>query len=124
MLKRDNKIKGGWGEAQAVKYLKSRGFRILHTNFRTALGELDIVAVTPDNNELVFVEVKTRNDNAYGAPCESITYSKRRKINQTAAQYINKFDHHNVAVRFDVIEVYLDGKVNHMEHAFDSYLRY
>jgi len=124
MAKKDNKIKGGWGEAQAAKYLKRNGFRVIHTNFRMTLGELDIVAVTPDNNTLVFVEVKTRMDNAYGAPCEAITYSKRRKINEAAAQYINRFDHHNVEVRFDVIEVYLDGKVNHMEHAFDSYLRY
>jgi len=124
MSRRDNKVKGGWGEGVAAKYLKSRGFRIAHINFVTILGELDIVAVTPDNNVLVFVEVKTRADNAYGAPCESITYSKRRKINQAAAQYINRFDHFNVEVRFDVIEVYLDGNVNHLEHAFDSYLRY
>ena len=124
MAKKDNKLKGGWGETQAVKYLRGAKYRVINTNFRTTLGELDIIAVTPDNNILVFVEVKTRADNAYGAPCESIVWSKRRKINQAAAQYINRFDHHNVAVRFDVIEVYLDGSVNHIEHAFDSYLRY
>ena len=122
MTKSDNKVKGGWGEKHAIKYLKSRGFLIRHTNYRTNLGELDIVADNID--ELIFVEVKTRKDNAYGAPCESITYSKRRKINQAAAQYIKQYGHYNVAVRFDVIEVYLDGNVNHLEYAFDSYLRY
>jgi len=123
MAKTDNKKKGSWGETKAVKYLKSRGYRILNTNYRTPLGELDIVA-TPDERLLVFVEVKTRQDNAYGAPCESITYHKRRKINQAAAQYMSKFLLQDVAVRFDVIEVYLDGNINHLEGAFDSYLRY
>jgi len=123
MSKSDNKTKGNWGERMAVKHLKSRGYRILNTNYRAPLGELDIVA-TPDERLLVFVEVKTRQDNAYGAPCESITYHKRRKINQAAAQYMARFFMQDVSVRFDVIEVYLDGSVNHMEGAFDSYLRY
>jgi len=123
MAKTDNKIKGRWGEAQASKYLKSIGFRILNTNFVTPLGELDIIA-TPDEDMLVFVEVKTRRDNEYGAPCESITYHKIRKINQAAAVYIKKFSLFGAPVRFDIIEVYLDGKVNHIEGVFDSYLRY
>jgi len=123
MSKHNNKVKGNWGEAQAVKYLKGKGHRILNTNYRTPLAELDIVT-TPDERLLVFVEVKTRMDNAYGAPCESITYGKRRKINQAAAMYLSKFSLFHAPVRFDVVEVYLDGSVNHIEDAFDSYLRY
>ncbi|MDE6399090.1 MAG: YraN family protein [Clostridiales bacterium] len=123
MNKRNNKRKGDAGEEIACAYLKKAGYDILHRNFSTEIGELDIVA--SDGKGLVFVEVKTRLNNAFGTPAEAVDYRKRRKINAVAAQYIKKFRLYEIPVRFDVVEVWLqDRSVNHIENAFDSYLHY
>lgn len=118
-----NKSKGKLGEDLAARYLKARGYRILNRNFRTDVGEIDLIVT--DESTLVFVEVKARFSTDYGYPSEAVTYHKRNTINQVAAQYIKKFRLFDVPVRFDVAEVYLDDRtVNHIENAFDSYLRY
>lgn len=123
MAKTDNKIKGKAGEDVACKYLKKHGYTIFHRNFKTEIGELDIVAT--DTHTLVFVEVKARMGDDFGTPAEAVDYHKRRKISEVAAQYIKKFRYFDAPVRFDVIEVFLaDKSVNHIENAFDSYLRY
>ena len=56
----ENREIGNLGENIAAKYLESSGYHILDRNFRARQGELDIIAV--DNDELVFVEVKTRTN--------------------------------------------------------------
>lgn len=118
-----NKFKGSSGERIAEEYLKKEGYDILARNFRTRLGEIDIVA--SKGEYLVFVEVKARKSEAYGFPSESVTYAKQRKISMVASQYIKLNMYFGVAVRFDVIEVYLtEGRINHIENAFDSYLKY
>ena len=123
MAKRDNKVKGRSGEKLACAYLKKQGYQIFHRNFTTEIGELDIVAT--DGHSLVFVEVKMRLGDAYGTPAEAVDYHKQRKISEVAAQYIKKFRYFSAPVRFDVVEVYAeDNRINHIENAFDSYLRY
>ena len=118
-----NKFKGSSGERIAEEYLKNEGYDILARNFRTRLGEIDIVA--SKGEYLVFVEVKARKSEAYGFPSESVTYAKQRKISMVASQYIKLNMYFGAAVRFDVVEVYLtEGRINHIENAFDSYLKY
>ena len=118
-----NKFKGSSGERIAEEYLKKEGYDILARNFRTRLGEIDIVA--SKGEYLVFVEVKARKSEAYGFPSESVTYAKQRKISMVASQYIKLNMYFGAAVRFDVVEVYLtEGRINHIENAFDSYLKY
>ena len=114
---------GARGEYIARDYLKRQGYEITDINFSCKLGEIDIIARC--SSTLVFVEVKARIADTFGTPAEAVDYHKRRKINAVAAQYIKKFRYFDVPVRFDVIEVFLrDGSVNHIENAFDSYLRY
>ncbi len=123
MSKRFNKFTGDSGERIAEEYLKKRGYVILCKNFRTELGEIDLIA--SKDEYLVFVEVKARRGSGFGLPSESVTLSKQRKICMVASQYIKRNMYFGAAVRFDVIEVYLDtGEVNHIENAFDSYLKY
>lgn len=123
MAKKDNKIIGDGGEKLAEAYLVSHGYRILGKNYKTALGEIDIIAT--DETTLIFVEVKTRRSLEYGYPSQAVTYIKQKKISQVAAQYIKRFKLFDVPVRFDIIEVYLSSsEINHIEGAFDSYLRY
>ena len=86
---------GNIGEKVATDYLKKKGYKILDTNFQnnsgSRLGELDIVALDKDKEELVFVEVKTRNLKKFGEtlPEENITYSKIRKLSKIAQYYIS-----------------------------------
>lgn len=123
MSKRFNRDKGRVGEKIAEKYLKSRGYRIVERNFETDLGEIDLIVT--DDKVLIFVEVKARSSLEFGSPCESVDKRKQRKINMVAGQYIKRNMYFGVAVRFDVLEIYLDdGNVNHIENAFDSYLKY
>jgi len=115
--------KGKSGEKIAAKYLKKKGYHIVHKNFKTNIGEIDLVVT--DDKYLVFVEVKARSNTNFSYAMESVSYHKRTKINQVAAQYIKKFMLFGVNIRFDVVEVYFEtGEVNHIKNAFDSYLRY
>jgi len=118
-----NQAKGKSGEKTAEKFLRKKGYEILHRNYKTNLGEIDLIALGKD--ALVFVEVKTRSGLGFGTPGEAVTHFKRAKINQVAAQFLTRHMLREVPVRFDVIEVYLsDGRVEHIENAFDSYLHY
>lgn len=113
---------GNKGEKVAAKYLKKHGYRIVAKNFASAHGEIDIIAQTKDF--LVFVEVKTRKNNEenfknYGLPSEAVTKNKQMHIIFTAKIYLQQHPT-DKALRFDVIEVYMDKnvKINHIEDAF------
>lgn len=113
---------GDRGERIAAKYLRQKGYKIVCRNFRSAHGEIDLVAASRDC--LVFVEVKTRKDDEahferYGLPCEAVDKTKQRHILYTARIYLEKHPT-DKALRFDVVEVFLgDGaRVNHIENAF------
>ena len=123
MSKVFNKETGGVGEKIAEKYLKSKGYVILERNYKTDVGEVDIIA--NDGNYLVFIEVKARRTDEFGLPAEAVDERKQRKISMVAAQYIKRNMYFNSACRFDVIEIYLGTReINHIENAFDSYLKY
>lgn len=124
MSRRDNKITGGSGEKLAVKYLKSKGYGILETNFTTDVGEIDIIAFAP--GLIAFVEVKTRVSTDMGLPAEAVDFRKQRKISMVASQYIKKNLLYGASVRFDVIDIVVseDNRITHYEDAFDSYMKY
>jgi putative endonuclease len=65
---------GSKGEDLAVRFLEKKGYRILSRNFRTPVGEIDVIA--EDRNTLVFIEVKTRTDDSFGHPFEAVTFRK------------------------------------------------
>ena len=81
---------GGLGERLAQRFLRSRGCRILDTNYRCRWGEVDIVAQFQDT--ILFVEVKTRRSSSYGTPEEAITSAKAQRLIATAETYL---DEHN-----------------------------
>ncbi|MCC0630824.1 MULTISPECIES: YraN family protein [unclassified Clostridioides] len=113
----NNKEKGDFGEEVAINYLLSKGAKLLEKNYRLKIGEVDIIVRMDD--EIVFVEVKSRSNLRYGYPCESVNFKKRKKIVEIAKYYITKNNLHNIPIRFDVVEVYLSEKrVNHIMNAF------
>src|SRR5579883_2093998 len=71
---------GRTGERLAGEHLIRCGYRVLERNFRCRYGEIDLVA--EDEQDLIFVEVKTRRGDAYGRPEEAVTRRKQRKIIQ------------------------------------------
>ncbi|MBQ9851616.1 MAG: YraN family protein [Ruminiclostridium sp.] len=94
---------GLWGEEQAARWLKWRGYRILETRYRCREGEIDLVAQR--GNFLCFVEVKLRKDNAMAEAREFVTPAKQRKV-RTAAMYYLMEHPTQKQPRFDVVEVY------------------
>ena len=113
---------GPWGEATAAAFLRRKGFRIEAMNYRTRLGEIDIIA--RNRSFLVFAEVKLRKSDLYGAPREFVTAAKQNRLKAAAMQYLSE---HETALqpRFDVIEIYAPQglatkmpRINHIENAF------
>lgn len=91
---------GELGEQHTIDYLRSERFSILTKNFRTQLGEIDIIA--QKKNTVAFVEVKTRKSK-YFSLHGLISPSKQQKIIRAAKQYISGMSHSkNLVFRFDV----------------------
>ena len=116
-----NKETGKLGEDIAVHYLKQNGYVILDRNFECRQGEIDIIAL--DEKEIVFVEVKTRTSNKYGAPSEAVNKIKQKHMLQTIKYYLYIRNLSDEFIRIDVIEVYINNnvyKVNHIKQAFEG----
>ena len=88
------------------------GYRILERNFRTGGGEIDLIAL--HNDVIVFVEVKTRSSDAFGAPELAVTPRKQQRMVKAALVYIKKKKLHQVPCRFDVVAINTA-----MEHAIE-----
>lgn len=108
-----NKNLGKKGEKLAVKYLKKNKYKILEKNYKCPLGEADIIA--KDKEDFVFIEVKTRAGDDFGAPSEAVDKNKRRKYRMIAGFYLENAE--DSFIRFDVIEV-INGNINHIKNAF------
>jgi putative endonuclease len=90
-------------ESVAVRHLKKNGYKILKQNYRTKLGEIDIVA--KDKHTLVFVEVKARKSGHFGHPKWAVTPKKQRKISMVALYYLKATKQQNAKARFDVVTI-------------------
>jgi putative endonuclease len=106
------------GEEAAVRFLKKKGYKIVSRNFRSPVGEMDIIAEEGDT--LVFVEVKTRTDDSFGHPFEAVTRTKREKLRKVALSYL-KHSRQEAASRFDVLSIERDGDSYRIEHIKDAF---
>lgn len=111
-----NKIKGEYGEIIAVKFLKRHKYKILLTNYRNYIGEIDVIA--KKDKKIIFVEVKRRMGYAYGRPIEAVDARKQKKIKQTAEIFLMMNNLTDVDVRFDVVEIVDEEVVSLVEDAF------
>lgn len=113
----NKRAKGTEQETVAAEYLMRSGYRILEQNYRCRFGELDVVAYK--ENTLVIVEVKYRGSFAYGDPAEAVDVRKQRKISRVTLDYLMRHpQYQEKPCRFDVICVYGDGQIRHIENAF------
>ena len=111
--------KGRRGEKEAGRFLRKRGFRILEKNYRTRFGEIDIIAL--DGDTVVFVEVKTRHGDSFGAPGEAVDSRKRLHMTRAASSYLKAKGIEDRQARFDVLAlVFKDGRYE-MEHIRDAF---
>ena len=110
-------LTGREGEAKAADYLRLKKYEVIGANYRCRFGELDLIA---KKRELViFVEVKLRKNDRFGAAADAVTFSKQDKLRKTAASWLAAHDC-DAPTRFDVIEIYTDtGRINHIENAFE-----
>lgn len=110
-------LAGREGEAKAARYLRKKKYEIIGANYRCRFGELDLIA---KKRELViFVEVKLRKNDHFGAAADAVTPLKREKLKKAALSWIAATE--SIApTRFDVIEIYTEtGRINHIENAFE-----
>lgn len=113
---------GAWGEALAAEYLRKKRYQIVAANFRTRIGEIDLIAT--NRHYLIFVEVKLRKNADFAMAREFVDYRKQAKIRSTAQLYL-AYHPTQLQPRFDVIEIYApEGMetrspvINHLEDAF------
>ena len=96
----------------AADFLKKKGAKILAKNKTYKVGELDIIA--EDDQSLIFVEVKYRNNNSYGTASEMVNQTKQAKLQKAALFWLQENDPKmKKPCRFDVIAI--SDKANHLE---------
>jgi putative endonuclease len=121
------KIKSGKsGEDLAVACLSKEGYKIIERNYRTKLGEIDIIADC--KGCVCFVEVRAKNSLAFGSPEDTIIKKKQHQITKAALVYIKRHKLEDHSCRFDVVCVEEVGsirpKIRLIKNAFELDSRY
>jgi putative endonuclease len=109
---------GKKGEEIAAKHLICKGYTILERNWRFETKEVDIIAQKDD--ELIFVEVKTRKQDLFESPKEAVSTSKQQHLFKAAEAYLETSGYEG-KVRFDIVSITLyknKTKTEHIEDAF------
>lgn len=113
------------GEKVAVKFLKSKGYKIYRLNYQKRVGEIDIIALDL-KKVLIFFEVKTRTSNSYGHPHEAVDEMKQKKLIQTMDFFLQENPVFlNNEYRFDVLSIWLnlhkkEAKIEHIKNAIED----
>jgi putative endonuclease len=120
----DKQITGNYGESIAREHLKQKGYQFVDRNYRCPFGEIDIIM--RDNKQVVFVEVKTRNEKwpEYGSPEQAVNAKKKKRISRLAKYYLNRHrELGNTDYRFDIVSVLVNqqGKAVSVDHIQDAF---
>lgn len=124
-MSKQNIYLGKRGEGATADFLKENGYKILKANYKTKLGEVDIIAY--DKDTLCFIEVKTRDSLRFGSPQEAVSHFKQRQISKVALQFLKSNNLLNKKARFDVVSViYAEDKpaFDLIKNAFELEERY
>ena len=107
-MQSNRQILGQYGENLAAEFLRKRGFEILDRNIKESYKELDIVALR--DNEIVFVEVKTRARFAYGDASDAMSRKKSSNLRRAVAMYLNDCKRKYYSVRIDLVAIDINRK--------------
>ena len=110
---------GKAGEDLAAHFLEQSGLKILERNFRFERGEIDLIA--EDGEELVFVEVKARRSNAFGAPEDAVTEKKQEQVHAVADGYLFMHNIDDRPCRFDIVAIEYRNEAAEIRHIRDAF---
>ncbi|MDT4289771.1 YraN family protein [Methylomonas sp. MO1] len=110
--------KGDSAEQLASAYLQKQGLEWVCSNFRCKMGELDLVM--KDRAALVIVEVRFRKSEQFGGALASITRQKQARIVAATQHYVIINNLSNVSIRFDVVAVSGDNRLEWIKNAFQT----
>jgi putative endonuclease len=114
----NNSELGSLGEQMACDYIQKKDFQILERNYRFKKNEIDIIA--KKENQLIVIEVKTRQTAEIGEPWQAVTRNKQKQIIQVANQYVQT-NQIELETRFDIISIVHNSfrtELTHLESAF------
>lgn len=118
---------GIWGEQHATNYLRDKGYEIIARNWRIGHRDIDIIARSPDNTTVVFVEVKTRTNDVITKPEDAVNLKKIRNIGLAANAYVKQMNVVDM-IRFDIITIVgnndNNAQLEHIKDAFNPCLAY
>jgi putative endonuclease len=92
---------GRRSEIDGIGYLRSLGFRIVTSGFRTTAGEIDVIAWEKD--VLVFIEIKSRRN--LEPPEDAVGFIKQQRIMRAASAWLTKHRLHDTPYRFDILAI-------------------
>ena len=115
LLGMQSENKSGFGrqaEKLAKNWLRKKGFKIITTNFRTRIGEIDIIALT--KGEIHFIEVKARRSSEYGSPQQAVNKRKLTTILRVSQFFLKKFPQYkNFDLKYDFLGISFKDRINY-----------
>jgi putative endonuclease len=113
MAKKYNKKLGAFGEDLAANFLMKKGYKLIEKNWRIVEGEIDLIM--KKEQELVFVEVKTRASRTFGFGEDAVSAIKLAKIKNAIEAYLVTAED-DCLPRLDVVVVEISGIVPKFIH--------
>jgi putative endonuclease len=113
---------GKWGETEARRYLEAKTYVFIEKNFRVPEGEIDLVM--QDGDIIVFIEVNTRTSDRFGAPEESVSWAKRKRLLRAAWAFLQERERVGASWRIDVVAIeaspnWTIQRLDHYQSAFE-----
>lgn len=109
---------GRRAEREALAFLQARGLRLIESNYRCRVGEIDLVMAQRDT--LVFVEVRMRVNRRFGGAAASVTPAKQRRLCAAARHYLLTRGDPGGPVRFDVVALEGGAPPSWIVNAFEA----
>jgi putative endonuclease len=100
----------------AHRFLQSCGYRILARNWRTRSGSAEVDIIALDGETIVFVEVKTRATDFFGAPEDAVDTTKRRHLMRAASEFLRVMDKDPIHSRFDIVSILFAASESIVHH--------
>jgi putative endonuclease len=115
----DRSIQGIAGEKAAAQFLRRKGMKVLRRNWKGRSGEIDLIV--RDGDVLVFVEVKARSSERWGAPEDAVTPAKQIHLTSAATEFVARHRVRDRLLRFDVVSVLLTDEGPVIQHFTDAF---
>lgn len=108
---------GRRGEDLAHRYLQRVGMLVVARNWRARPGGFELDIVARQGETLVFVEVKSRASEEFGAPDRAVGPDKRQRMLRAAREYARRADIEWRLARFDIVNVVFSDPpaITHLE---------